>query len=90
METPSKITTSDPPKLVTAAQLLDAADRALKDACAIIRDFPAGKDAIEPLTDAIVLERDVADALNRYLSGRPFKLGWGYEVRIVRVHPRDA
>lgn len=85
-----KTSTSEPPKLVTAAQLLDAADRALKDASEIIRDFPAGKDAIGPLTNAIVLERDVADALNRYLSGRSFKLGWGFEVRIVRVPPRDA
>ena len=90
METPSKITTPEPPKLVTASQLLDTADRALKYASEIIMDFPAGKDAIRPLSDAIVLERDVADALNRYLSGRPFKLGWGYDVRIVRVHPIDA
>lgn len=90
METTGDITTSEPPKLVTAAQLLETADRALKDASEIIRDFPAGKDAIDSLTNAIVLERDIADALNRYLSGRPFKLGWGFEVRIVRVHPRDA
>lgn len=90
METPSKITTSEPPKLVTAAQLLDAADRALKDAIIILRDFLTGKDATEPLFNAVALERDVADALNRYLSGRTFKLGLGYEVRVVRDFQIDA